>query len=767
MSVDVSPSFHHHLSSSDENTKKRRNIHAQRQSKEEESGVQKEDDEITGRTAKATAKSSNYKYNQPTNQPTPMSDAATTTTNNHQGGEVEVDVDTVALPESALPPPSSSPTNNNNNNNNNTMIIKKSAFEKNSIPGTSNGVTFAANSKAPADDNNEEEALDTHHHANIIIPPPPPPGAAATLPHHVQPQPKQQQQQRPRIISAQEPDDDDDDGEDIIPGPPPPTTMSSSAVSSSSRRTSGGTGSGGNLIKKILHMSPNNKTSNNNVNSGTVISNSIRSSVLSGSGSNRGGGTTTTSNSERLHHQEQSTQQHNNNMDDDLDLSLTDHHVKGSGILASRTDLSLPPEEFAAGCNLLQACAIGDFPTVKRLLEERPSHIHFRDYDRRTALHVSASEGQLAICKYLIEEKRANINRSDRWGGSCLDDAHRHRHHDLVLYLRAHGAITGSGSRATNLITAAAEGDVDEVRMLLTYGGVGNKTKNSKKKGGGIGSSIGSSSVAVDTSIAHIVNKGDYDKRTALHLAASEGHNVIVELLCQAGADVNAVDRWGFRPLDDAIKAKQNECCRILESYGAKRSPNALQQEKVAKQQDEFDPDRSQHQRERNNLEVDFDELDMVDRIGSGAFGEIFKCNWRGTLVAAKCIKSARIRQDWINKRAMEKIANGGDVDDAMQEMDEAELLSEEKEEALNDFRQEISVLKSLRHPNIVLLLAFSTTENYEVIITELMQCSLLDVFKAHIVHGTRLAKRAQISYAIQLARGMNYLHKWYVPKLR
>ena len=77
----------------------------------------------------------------------------------------------------------------------------------------------------------------------------------------------------------------------------------------------------------------------------------------------------------------------------------------------------------------------------------------------------------------------------------------------------------------------------------------------------------------------------------------------------------------------------------------------------------------------------------------------------------------------------------------------------------LADFRQEISILKSLRHPNIVLLLAYSQTEDLEVMITELMKCSLLDIFKAHIVNGTKLKKQDQIIYATQFAQGMLYLH--------
>ena len=48
----------------------------------------------------------------------------------------------------------------------------------------------------------------------------------------------------------------------------------------------------------------------------------------------------------------------------------------------------------------------------------------------------------------------------------------------------------------------------------------------------------------------------------------------------------------------------------------------------------------------------------------------------------------------------------------------------EEEEEyasAISDFRREVQVLKTLRHPNIVLLLAYSTIPNHEVALYELL----------------------------------------------
>jgi ankyrin repeat protein len=385
---------------------------------------------------------------------------------------------------------------------------------------------------------------------------------------------------------------------------------------------------------------------------------------------------------------------------DELQISMTEHRMAGAGILASRTDLALSAEEFSAGCTLLQRAALADRNGMVTLLKARPLHLDFRDYDRRTALHVAASEGHLEICQFLIA-KGASINRSDRWGGSPLDDAHRHRHMDVVRYLREKGASTGSGNRLTNFVKAAADGDLDEVEMLVQ----------------------GSASKSVDKLD---INKGDYDKRTALHLAAGEGHAKIVKYLCEAGAEVNVEDRWSTRPLDDAIQGGHQDCAKILRSFGAAEG-------KERKLMSENNLDQSS-KRQAENLKIDFEELEMIDKIGAGAFGEIYKCRWRGTLTAAKIVKSAKIRREWLNKRINEAAKAGEDVEDAIRELDEADMEESDKELALADFRQEISVLKSLRHPHIVLLLACSTTANYEVMISELMKCSLLDVFKAHIL---------------------------------
>ena len=261
------------------------------------------------------------------------------------------------------------------------------------------------------------------------------------------------------------------------------------------------------------------------------------------------------------------------------ELDSTRSRVRGGGILASLKDMSINEDIFADGCKLLLACARGDLKMVERLLKQNPSHVNFRDYDRRTPLHVAASEGHMKLVDFLVKQ-HANVNRSDRWGGSPLDDAHRHQHKEVVNFLRKYGATTGSADRTSNLITAAANGDLDEVNMLVQLGNVD-------------------------------INVGDYDKRTPLHLACGEGHMSIVQALVMSGANVNAEDRWGGTPLDDAVRCGQKAIITLLKKSGAKfGGPQRIIL---------GNSNHSSANGENDNLLIDIADVEMIERIGAGA----------------------------------------------------------------------------------------------------------------------------------------------------
>ena len=352
----------------------------------------------------------------------------------------------------------------------------------------------------------------------------------------------------------------------------------------------------------------------------------------------------------------------------EADFDATQHGLRrGTGYLASAASLRTPQDDFAAGCVLLQLCAIGEPVAVRAYVAASVAPrtprqlIHFRDYDRRTALHVAASEGHRDVVQYLVDHG-APVNRTDRWGGSPLDDAHRHRHTGVAKYLRARGGRTGSLDLTANLIAAAAAGDVEEVRMICAGDGdddpsappgaevMADDTSRSRGTVNDLNLSRGRRANLLEGESSDVdVNKGDYDQRTALHLAASEGHLDVVRFLLQRGAKVNAQDRWGGRPLDDALQKGHERVVAALKERGATPAESAdnvhrSHQGALKSSFGKMDPAvarrlESELESDDENLRVEFAELEMIERIGSGAFGEIYKCRWRGILVAAKCIK--------------------------------------------------------------------------------------------------------------------------------
>jgi len=61
------------------------------------------------------------------------------------------------------------------------------------------------------------------------------------------------------------------------------------------------------------------------------------------------------------------------------------------------------------------------------------------------------------------------------------------------------------------------------------------------------------------------LNIVDYDGRTALHLAASEGQTVILRFLLQiVKVDQTIRDRWGRTALDDARTFHRTACMALL-----------------------------------------------------------------------------------------------------------------------------------------------------------------------------------------------------------
>ncbi|XP_010529228.1 PREDICTED: serine/threonine-protein kinase STY8 [Tarenaya hassleriana] len=202
-------------------------------------------------------------------------------------------------------------------------------------------------------------------------------------------------------------------------------------------------------------------------------------------------------------------------------------------------------------------------------------------------------------------------------------------------------------------------------------------------------------------------NFRDTDDRTALHVAACQGLKDVVELLIDRQAEINPEDRWGSTPLADAIFYKNIDVIKLLEKHGAK-PPMA--------------PMHVNHAREVPEYEIDPNELDFTESkdITKGTY-RIAK--WRGIQVAVKKL--------------------------------EDEVLSDE--EKVRKFHDELALLQRLRHPNIVQFLGAVTQSSPMMIVTEyLPRGDLRELLK----RKGQLKPATAIRYALDIARGMSYLHE-------
>lgn len=84
------------------------------------------------------------------------------------------------------------------------------------------------------------------------------------------------------------------------------------------------------------------------------------------------------------------------------------------------------------------------------------------DYDQRTAIHLAASNGEVAMLHYLLNIKKpvpVNVNPIDRLGGTPLTDAIRHGQDVAAKMLILRGGME-KGDPALEPIRAAQEAAV-------------------------------------------------------------------------------------------------------------------------------------------------------------------------------------------------------------------------------------------------------------------------------------------------------------------
>ncbi|XP_013607902.1 PREDICTED: serine/threonine-protein kinase CTR1 [Brassica oleracea var. oleracea] len=123
-------------------------------------------------------------------------------------------------------------------------------------------------------------------------------------------------------------------------------------------------------------------------------------------------------------------------------------------------------------------------------------------------------------------------------------------------------------------------------------------------------------------------------------------------------------------------------------------------------------------------LEISWEELHIKERVGAGSFGTVHRAEWHGSDVAVKILSIQDFHDD-----------------------------------QFREFLREVAIMKRVRHPNVVLFMGAVTDRTRLSIVTEYLPRGSLFRLIHRPASGELLDHRRRIRMALDVAKGLNYLH--------
>ncbi|XP_042038952.1 potassium channel SKOR-like isoform X2 [Salvia splendens] len=173
----------------------------------------------------------------------------------------------------------------------------------------------------------------------------------------------------------------------------------------------------------------------------------------------------------------------------------------------------------------------GDLYQLKSIIRSGADP-NMKFYTGETALHLAASRGHEKITLFLIQES-VDINAKDNFGNTPLFEAIKNGHDKVASLLSKSGAKLKIDNAGSYLCLVVLKRDSDLLRRLLIHG--------------------------LDP------NLKNYDHRSPLHIAASQGLYLMGKMLVLAGANVLTKDKCGKSPIDEARICGNKNMIRYLE----------------------------------------------------------------------------------------------------------------------------------------------------------------------------------------------------------
>jgi len=190
-----------------------------------------------------------------------------------------------------------------------------------------------------------------------------------------------------------------------------------------------------------------------------------------------------------------------------------------------------------------KAAATGDLETLNRL-QASGVNLGDSDYDQRSPLHLAAASNNFAVVKFLVECK-AHVNSEDRWKSTPLNETNDHQ---IINFLESMGARRTGTSPVAVLNT---KGLLVTEQFRLFYSAKENDVRTMQ-------------SLLIMKSV--LLNGVDYDGRSALNIAASEGNLNAVKYLVYQNADITLKDLRGNDALADAQREGRKDVVAFLQA---------------------------------------------------------------------------------------------------------------------------------------------------------------------------------------------------------
>ena len=431
-------------------------------------------------------------------------------------------------------------------------------------------------------------------------------------------------------------------------------------------------------------------------------------------------------------------------------LLMEDLLSRGSGHGRDGRDVTKVDVKKVKGIALmLEVAKADDLPSVLGCVEEyglELNSVACVNASGTSALHAAASGGAQRVARHLVTKVCVDVNATDNWGNTPLDEAQRAGCEETCRFLLAAGGRSGSRD------------DASSKQPVAVRGTIGGTPSPSGSRGGSahgndiaylaLNASPAETTRTLSTETLGLLLGGAESGRAPPRRGAARRRRNSLSALClktlghehyqSARTPTRAADPRRDAPATETPSprfptspdGRENRVPNSASPSEARDAPEAFASEQDAGY------DFSIHQSARATLEAlnGHDEWEVmawdvrIDRkVGEGAFGEIRRATWRGVDVAVKTLKA-------------------NCASDAL---------------ALKEFNREMSIWSRLVHPNVVQFLGVGYKEGTP----RLMLCEYMEggSLQQKLMHMNASAKKFLFHQGFALIKGiasaMSYMH--------